>query len=120
MLTTLKLLNNSQGSETWPKIVVRDDSLYTLFNLPKINQVYLFFRAELSDLDFAAGAASLEVALFEEHEIPWDELAFPVVVSTLKHYFEDRQNQRYPVRMFDVHYSPERKISTTLISVSGN
>ncbi|MDF1765207.1 MAG: NUDIX hydrolase [Gammaproteobacteria bacterium] len=106
--------------EAGANIVVRDDSLYTLFNLPKINQVYLFFRAELSDLDFAAGAESLEVALFEEHEIPWDELAFPVVVSTLKHYFEDRKNQRYPVRMFDVHYSPERKISTTLISVSGN
>ena len=106
--------------EAGANLVVREDSLYTLFNLPKINQVYLFFRAELADLDFAAGAESLEVELFTEADIPWDELAFPVVVSTLKHYFEDRRQQSYPVRMFDVHYSPERKISTTLISHSGD
>ena len=105
--------------EAGAELLLREDSLYTLFNLPKINQVYLFFRAELANLDFAAGAESLEVALFREEEIPWDELAFPVVVSTLRHYFEDRQTQSFPVRMFDVHYSPERKISTTLISLSG-
>ena len=104
--------------EAGATISVREDSLYTLFNLPKINQVYLFFRAELADLNFAAGVESLEVALFAEEDIPWDELAFPVVHSTLKHYFADRQEQKFPVRMFDVHYSPERKITTTLISNS--
>ena len=104
--------------EAGATISVREDSLYTLFNLPKINQVYLFFRAELADLNFAAGVESLEVALFAEEDIPWDELAFPVVHSTLKHYFADRREQKFPVRMFDVHYSPERKITTTLISNS--
>ena len=104
--------------EAGATISVREDSLYTLFNLPKINQVYLFFRAELADLNFAAGVESLEVALFAEEDIPWDELGFPVVHSTLKHYFADRQEQKFPVRMFDVHYSPERKITTTLISNS--
>ena len=104
--------------EAGATISVREDSLYTLFNLPKINQVYLFFRAELADLNFAAGVESLEVALFAEEDIPCDELAFPVVHSTLKHYFADRQEQKFPVRMFDVHYSPERKITTTLISNS--
>ena len=104
--------------EAGATISVREDSLYTLFNLPKINQVYLFFRAELEDLNFAAGVESLEVAMFAEEDIPWDELAFPVVHSTLKYYFADRQEQKFPVRMFDVHYSPERKITTTLISNS--
>ena len=104
--------------EAGATISVREDSLYTLFNLPKINQVYLFFRAELEDLNFAAGVESLEVAMFAEEDIPWDELAFPVVYSTLKYYFADRQEQKFPVRMFDVHYSPERKITTTLISNS--
>ncbi|EJT83836.1 NUDIX hydrolase [Pseudomonas putida S11] len=51
-------------------------SLYQLFDLPHINQVHVFFRAELADLDFAVGVESLEVRLFEEHEIPWGELAF--------------------------------------------
>ena len=99
-------------------VKVNQDSLYTLFNLPTINQVYLFFRAELVNLDFAAGAESLEVALFREQEIPWSEIAFPVVKSTLEHYFEDLRSQHFPVRMFDVHHGEDRVITTSLISHS--
>ena len=58
--------------------------LYTLFDLPHINQVYMLFRAELADLDFAAGEESLEVRLFDEQQIPWSELAFPTIGRTLK------------------------------------
>src|SRR3546814_6131181 len=50
---------------------VRDLQLYTLFDLPHINQVYMFFRAELVDLDFCAGDESLEVKLFHQQDIPW-------------------------------------------------
>lgn len=64
-------------------------SLYTLFNLPNINQVYMFFRAELVAPEYASGIESLDVDLFAEHEIPWNELAFPVVHESLKLYFSD-------------------------------
>ena len=104
--------------EAGATVKVDDSSLYTLFNLPTINQVYMFFRAELANLNFAAGAESLEVALFTEAEIPWDEIAFPVVRSTLEHFFTDLKNNRFPVRMFDVHHSEDRSISTKLISHS--
>ena len=104
--------------EAGATVKVDDSSLYTLFNLPTINQVYMFFRAELVNLNFAAGAESLEVALFTEAEIPWDEIAFPVVRSTLAHFFTDLKNNRFPVRMFDVHHSEDRSISTKLISHS--
>lgn len=73
-------------------------SLYQLFDLPHINQVHVFFRAELADLAFAVGVESLEVRLFEEHEIPWDELAFRTVSRALECYYLDRQVQHYPVR----------------------
>ena len=63
--------------------------LYTLFNLPHISQIYMFYRAELTDLDFYPGEESLETQLFTEAEIPWDELSFPVVTETLKHYFNE-------------------------------
>lgn len=104
--------------EAGANIDVDANSLYTLFNLPTINQVYMFFRANLVDLDFAPGAESLEVELFVENEIPWDEIAFPVVKSTLEHYFIDREQERFPVRMFDVFHHPDRSITTTLISKS--
>ena len=85
---------------------VRDLQLYTLFDLPHINQVYMFFRGELADLEFSAGEESLEVRLFHEHEIPWDKLAFPTVGKTLKQYFLDRQEQAFPVRIRDILYRP--------------
>ncbi|HBT56886.1 MAG TPA: NUDIX hydrolase, partial [Pseudomonas sp.] len=87
--------------ETWEEARARlqQQELYMLFNLPHINQVYMFFRGELADLEFSAGEESLEVRLFHEHEIPWDKLAFPTVGKTLKQYFLDRQEQAFPVRI---------------------
>ncbi len=76
--------------------------LYTMFSLPHISQIYLFYRTELLDLEFFPGEESLEVELFSESEIPWDELAFPVVVETLEHYFEDRREDHFPVRAKDI------------------
>lgn len=94
--------------ETWEEARARlqHQELYMLFNLPHINQVYMFFRGELADLEFSAGEESLEVRLFHEHEIPWDELAFPTVGKTLKQYFLDRQEQSFPVRIRDILYRP--------------
>ena len=94
--------------ETWEEARARLQSqqLYMLFNLPHINQVYMFFRGELADLDFSAGEESLEVRLFHEADIPWDELAFPTVGKTLKQYFIDRQQEHYPVHMRDITYRP--------------
>lgn len=77
---------------------VRDLRLYTLFDLPHINQVFMFFRAELVDLQFAVGEESLEVRLFHESEIPWSELAFPTIGRTLECFFADRLQHDYPVR----------------------
>ena len=65
--------------------------LYAVFNIPHINQVYMLFRARLLNLDFSAGAETLETKLFDEDEIPWDEIAFVTVRRTLKHYFDDRR-----------------------------
>jgi ADP-ribose pyrophosphatase YjhB (NUDIX family) len=84
------------------------EGLYTVFNLPHISQVYMFFRAELLDLDFRPGWESTDVRLFHEHEIPWNELAFPVIVDTLRHYFADRSSGVFPVRVGDIDHSPKR------------
>jgi len=76
--------------------------LYTVFSLPHISQVYMFFRARLLDLEFSAGVESLDVKLFDESEIPWDELAFPVITETLQHYYRDRHSEQYPVRYAEI------------------
>lgn len=83
--------------------------LYTYYNLPHINQVHMFFRASLLDLDFAAGDESLEVELFTHADIPWNDIAFPAVGNTLELYYQDLPSNHFPVRSADVILTPDRK-----------
>jgi ADP-ribose pyrophosphatase YjhB (NUDIX family) len=69
-------------------------NLFTLLNVAHVHQVHLFYLARLIDLDFAPGVESLEVRLFAEHEIPWDDLAFPTIRTTLELFFADRVKVR--------------------------
>ena len=85
--------------ETWEEARARvaDATLYTIFDLPHISQVYMFYRAAMVAPEFAATHESTEVALFDEADIPWTELAFPVVGATLRRYFADRPSGNFPV-----------------------
>jgi ADP-ribose pyrophosphatase YjhB (NUDIX family) len=76
---------------------LRNLHLYTLIDVPHISQVHVFYRAELLSPDFAAGVESLEVQLFDEADIPWDELAFHTVRRTLECFFADRRKGVFPV-----------------------
>jgi ADP-ribose pyrophosphatase YjhB (NUDIX family) len=68
--------------------------LFTLLNVAHVHQVHMFYLARLLDLDFAPGEESLEVQLFSERDIPWDELAFPTIRTTLELFFADRVKMR--------------------------
>ena len=116
--TSLEGAVRETAEEAGASVRIKDDSLYTLFNLPSINQVYLFFRAELANPAFQAGLESLEVALFSEPQIPWSEIAFPVVKTTLECLLEDQSRGIYPVRMFDVKHEEDRSVSIQLSSQS--
>lgn len=87
--------------------------IYGLFNLPHINQVHLFFRANLLDLNFSSGAESLDVKLYSENEIPWKQLAFTPVTETLKHYFHDRNQNVFPMHCAEILIDPNTKKTTT-------
>jgi ADP-ribose pyrophosphatase YjhB (NUDIX family) len=73
--------------------------LYTVISLPHISQIYMVFRARLADLDFGPGPESLEVRLFREDEIPWEEMAFRTIGRTLRNYFVDRRLGAFPTRV---------------------
>ena len=64
--------------------------LHTIYSIPHINQVHLFFLADLISPTFSPGSESLETKLFRQDEIPWDDLAFTSVRFALEKYFEDR------------------------------
>ena len=86
-------------------------TLYALFNLPHINQVYLIYRGQLNNGLASAGEESLEVKLFTENEIPWNELAFPVINETLKLYYKDRRNGHYNVHVGDIIRESDRTLT---------
>jgi ADP-ribose pyrophosphatase YjhB (NUDIX family) len=95
---------------------VEISGLYTLFNLPHINQIHMLFRSRLLDLEFAPGAESLDVALVDEAQVPWDALAFPVIEESLRLYFQDRAAGRFRLRSGDIVRieGAERRWRTTL------
>jgi ADP-ribose pyrophosphatase YjhB (NUDIX family) len=89
--------------------------LYALISLPQIGQVYMMFRARLADLDFGPGTESLEVRLFEEHEVPWESLAFRTIGRTLRNYFLDRKHGAFPLRVSSL----ERRAPPVLFTHDG-
>ena len=88
---------------------VKNMKLYGVFSIPHINQVYMMFRADMSTGEYQPGLESLDVDLFEEHQILWNELAFPVVRLTLEHYFKDLKAGHFPVHVEDIHQHPARR-----------
>ncbi len=90
--------------ETWEeaeaKVIL--DGLYTVMNVPQIDQVHIFFRATLIDGKFSPGEESLETKLFSPEEIPWDQISFPTVHQTLKHYLADEITNNFPVHVKDI------------------
>ena len=97
--------------ETWEEARARVNNLelYRIFDVPYISQVYMFYRCDVQDGEFGVGPESLESALYSQDEIPWDEIAFPVVRETLQEYFEDEPKGHFPVRVSAIEFARRRK-----------
>ena len=63
--------------------------LFALVDVVDAGQVHMFYTAKLLG-DFAAGEESLDVAMYSEAEIPWDDIAFHSGRYALQKYFEDK------------------------------
>ncbi len=79
---------------------------FSMISVPQVNQVHLFYRARLVDLEFRPGEESLEVALFEEAQVPWKDIAFRTVGLTLKHWFADRARGGFAFHAEDIRPLP--------------
>jgi ADP-ribose pyrophosphatase YjhB (NUDIX family) len=97
--------------ETWEEARARVSGLelYRVFDVPYISQIYMFYRCEVDDGVYGVGPESLETALCTRDEIPWDEIAFPVVYETLKEYFADVDAGHFPVRVSAIERGSWRK-----------
>ncbi len=64
------------------------EGLLAVYNIARISQVQLIYRARLASPDIAAGEESLDVGLFDLDRLPTADLAFPSVRWALGHYRE--------------------------------
>ncbi|RNF50443.1 NUDIX hydrolase [Marinomonas hwangdonensis] len=82
---------------------------FSMISIPRINQVHLFYLAELEKDDFRPTEESSEVALFGLDEIPWDELAFSSVTKTIEFFIADHEKGRYGFHEDTIHFNTVSK-----------
>ena len=98
-------LNESSSAgaqrEAWEEARARIEieGLLAVYDIPRLSQVQLVYRARLIDAAVSAGPESLEVALFGWGEIPWDDIAFPSVRWALHHERETRETGDFTARI---------------------
>ncbi len=63
-------------------------TLFGVFSMPYISQVHMIFSGRLLSDVISPGEESLEVGLFTRDQIPWNELAFPVIKHSLELYYQ--------------------------------
>src|SRR5271169_2886996 len=86
--------------EAWEEANARIEieGLLAIYDIPRISQVQLIFRARLLDAAIAAGPESLGVGLFGWDEIPWSDLAFPSIRWALQHDREAQSTRDFTTR----------------------
>jgi ADP-ribose pyrophosphatase YjhB (NUDIX family) len=87
--------------EAWEEARARIEieGLLAIYDIPRISQVQLIYRARLLDDAIQAGSESLEVKLFKWEEIPWNELAFPSIGWALQQDREARATRDFTARI---------------------
>lgn len=76
--------------------------LFTLLNVVRVGQVHMFYLATLRRPEFEPGPETMEARLFDEDEIPWEEIAFRTTRETLMRFFDDRKKGEFGVHCADI------------------
>lgn len=94
--------------EAWEESLIQAGitRLHCVYSVPSVNQVFLIFHADMTGPEFSVTAESSEVQLFEEAEIPWDEIAFTSSRFALEKYFRNREFEGVHIGSF---YPEEHK-----------
>lgn len=76
--------------------------LYTIIDVPQAEQVHFFYLAKVLSADLYPGPESSDAAFFRLEDIPWKELSFRTVSTTLQHYVEDAKTGVFPIHHYDL------------------
>lgn len=76
--------------------------LYSVISVLPAGQVHFFYRADIADLDVTPGPETLEQKVFALPDIPWDELSFQTVTTTLQNYVKDVERGSFPLHSLTI------------------
>ena len=77
--------------------------IHSFYNIRYVNQVYILYRGSLKDGNYGVGHESNDAMLCAETDIPWQQIAFPVIADALKLYFADRGRCHYEYHEGDIY-----------------
>ena len=69
--------------------------LYTTIDIPQADQIHIYFLATALSAKLDPGPETIEARWFDLDDIPWDNLSFRSVSTTLKHYLRDRETGQF-------------------------
>lgn len=76
--------------------------LFSVISVPRVAQVHVFYCARLRSDVFDPGHETLEARLFAPSDIPWEELAFQTVSTTLQRYLQDQASSTEQVHNYSL------------------
>ena len=83
--------------ETGVRLAPEELVLYGVGSVANGQQVYVSFRATLREPVFAPGPEAMEVALFAESELPWDELAYPGIRNAVENFYREMASGEFGI-----------------------
>jgi ADP-ribose pyrophosphatase YjhB (NUDIX family) len=83
-------------------VQVEMQGLFAVLSVVHVGQVHLFYRARMLSPAVDPGPETMEARLFDEADIPWDEIAFHTVRETLQRFFADRRRGQFGVHCADI------------------
>ncbi len=100
--TTEQGAERENQEESGARIRIR--SLFTVIDVPSVNQVHFYYLADVQGPQLAPGPETLEADFFTLDRIPWTEISFRTVYTTLKHYIEDRREGQFPTHRYAIDF----------------
>ena len=70
----------------------------------------MLYRGLLAEGMHAPGEETLVTGLYHETDVPWDDIAFPVMTESLKLFFQDQRAGVFPVRTGDIIRREDRSL----------
>lgn len=98
--TTAQGAMRETREEAGVEVVMGD--LYTVIDVPHVDQIHVYFLAQAVNGEVDPGPESLDARYYKPDEIPWDNLSFRSVSTTLKHYLNDLATGRFETRYYSL------------------